>query len=175
MEGIRQCTKCKDFKLESAYGKFSARASGKHSVCKQCVNLASRNRSKEFPEETKAALLKHMEKRRMADPSLYLWRKARDRVKYEATNREFSITPEDILIPTHCPYLGIELNTGDPDAWASLDRVDSSIGYIKGNIQVVSILANQMKNRATQEQLIAFAKGVLAVHTKEVCRATSSN
>lgn len=49
----------------------------------------------------------------------------------------------------------------------SLDRIDSTKGYTKENIQVISSLANRMKSNCSIEQLIQFAKGVLDVHTKE--------
>lgn len=173
---MRVCAWCAVEKPKEEFGKFTARPDGKHNACKKCVNKKSRATTAANPEKAKQILRKHMEKRRQEDPAKYLWKKARDRVKYEYDTREFTITPEDIIIPERCPYLGIPLNTGNPDAWASLDRVDSTKGYVPDNIQVISILANQMKNRATEEQLIAFAKGVLEVHTKEGSRdAITSN
>ena len=35
----------------------------------------------------------------------------------------------------------------------SLDRKDSSIGYIKSNIQFISIAMNHLKNNMTEEQM----------------------
>jgi hypothetical protein len=39
---------------------------------------------------------------------------------------------------------------------ASLDRIDSSVGYIKGNVQFVSTTVNYMKNTLTHEQTMEF-------------------
>jgi myo-inositol catabolism protein IolC len=41
---------------------------------------------------------------------------------------------------------------------ASLDRVDSTKGYIVGNIQFISAAANMAKNNMTHEQMIEFCK-----------------
>lgn len=43
----------------------------------------------------------------------------------------------------------------------SVDRIDSSLGYIKGNIQLVCMAVNQMKSDLTVEQLKYFCKSLL--------------
>ncbi len=110
------------------------------------------------------AAAKHIE-RKLNNPALYLLKYAKSRARYD--NLEFNIVLEDIVIPEVCPYLGTPIQMFDKQYAASLDRIDSSKGYTKDNIQVISYLANRMKSNATEEQLIAFAKGVLAVHSKE--------
>ena len=56
--------------------------------------------------------------------------------------------------------LGIKLNThvGETKAGAkadspSLDRINPNLGYIKGNVWVISYRANMIKNNATLEEL----------------------
>lgn len=82
---------------------------------------------------------------------------------------EHSISLEDIKIPSHCPYFGFEITRiwgqGRVRTNASLDRIDSSKGYIPGNIQVISHLANTMKQDVSIEQLKVFARNVLKVHS----------
>lgn len=74
---------------------------------------------------------------------------------------DFDLTLEDFVIPAVCPILGAPLERGTVLA-PSIDRIDNSKGYVKGNVQIVSRLANTMKNEASKEQLIQFAKWVLA-------------
>lgn len=80
----------------------------------------------------------------------------------------FSIEVSDIVIPKYCPFLGLELTnifgSGRVYTNASLDRIDSTLGYIKGNIQVISDLANRMKQDATPEQLLKFSEGIKKIY-----------
>jgi len=82
--------------------------------------------------------------------------------------REFSITIEDIIIPTHCPYLRVlltrELRREDRMYNPSIDRIDSSKGYIKGNIRIISNKANRMKSNLTEEELLTIATCILKLH-----------
>lgn len=69
---------------------------------------------------------------------------------------DFDLDESDIFIPEVCPALGIPLikdGHGQRDDIPSLDRVDSRLGYVKGNVQIISMKANRIKNDATYEEL----------------------
>lgn len=74
------------------------------------------------------------------------------------TGQPFNLEAGDLSFPTHCPILGIELkynNKGKgykPDGY-SVDKINPSLGYVKGNVRVVSSRANLLKNNATVEEL----------------------
>jgi hypothetical protein len=69
-----------------------------------------------------------------------------------------------------CPYTGwtLQLPYGS-EGWkgevstnrASLDRKDSSKGYVKGNLQFISFMANLAKNNFTESELIKFCQAVV--------------
>lgn len=83
----------------------------------------------------------------------------------------FAITIDDIEVPLRCPALGIELRVADRayhDACSpSLDRVIPALGYVPGNVQVISFRANEIKNSATAEELEMIAAYVRK-HTPKV-------
>lgn len=110
----------------------------------------------------------------------YLWRRQhteyqmleRARARAKVKNTECTITIEDIKIPDVCPILKIKLSrnfgkSGGRDNSPSLDRIDSSKGYIPGNIWVISNKANTMKHNATKNELVRFAKWVLENYGEE--------
>lgn len=83
----------------------------------------------------------------------------------------FNIEESDIVIPTLCPYLKVHLVLNAKRGCSrtnvmSLDRKIPELGYVKGNIEVISHLANTMKSNANIEQLTAFATEILRRHTK---------
>lgn len=103
----------------------------------------------------------------------YLWFRAKQRAaKY---GYEFNIEESDIVIPEICPILEVPIilgGKGNYEYTPSLDRIDNSKGYVKGNIQVISKKANSMKNSATIEELRCFCKNILRYSlntTEEEC------
>lgn len=57
-----------------------------------------------------------------------------------------------------CVYTGISMSLPDGKRGtmftASLDRIDSSLGYVKGNVQFILTAINYMKNDMTHEQTL---------------------
>ena len=73
-------------------------------------------------------------------------------------NIPFQIKYEDLLpLPTLCPVLGIPLcyNAKNQHSGCipSIDRIKPEIGYVKGNVIVMSHRANTIKNNATYEEI----------------------
>lgn len=75
----------------------------------------------------------------------------------------FTITVDDIKIPTVCPLLGIPIETGRgkiiPGS-PSLDRVRPEDGYVPGNVWVISHRVNTIKSDASVEELELVAAGL---------------
>lgn len=64
-----------------------------------------------------------------------------------------------------CPYTGWQLElpkhrTSRSPRVASLDRIDSSKGYVLGNVQYVSMMANFAKNNFTIEEMAEFCDAI---------------
>lgn len=99
------------------------------------------------------------------------------RCKYRASQKDipFDLTIEDIVIPKVCPVLGIEirqLNVDDkpqkgyhPNA-PSLDRIIPELGYVKGNVRVISARANLLKNDATISELELVLEDLKRLHAR---------
>lgn len=74
-------------------------------------------------------------------------------------NIPFDITKEDIIIPTFCPILNIKLERCGKQGHApSLDRIIPELGYVKGNIAVISQRANSLKNNMSIDEIIRMAE-----------------
>jgi hypothetical protein len=90
--------------------------------------------------------------------------RAWSRKKYECAKKKvpFDLHPTDFLPPKTCPILGINLKYPDAKcvdaATPTLDRIDPRLGYVKGNIIIISHLANAIKSNATPEQIQKVAK-----------------
>jgi hypothetical protein len=96
-------------------------------------------------EKTKIHRKKH--------PEILLVNAARARAKKK--NLSFNLTRESIKIPDKCPLLEIPLFTCEGKAGdnsPTLDRIIPELGYVEGNVWVISFKANVIKNSASFEE-----------------------
>ena len=132
---------------------------------------------KEYREIHKEELKEYAKKYRKENPELkaiqtrkYYEKHFKKTMVYSAMRRAlalgipFDITEEDIIVPEKCPIFGVTLTLGRGGSCRnspSLDRIIPKLGYIRGNIQVISQKANNMKNDASEEELKTFANWIL--------------
>lgn len=94
---------------------------------------------------------------RLKNIEKFMLRDAKNRAKSQ--NVPFDITTEDIIIPEYCPILDIKLeHCTDQGRAPSLDKLIPSLGYVKGNISVISYRANHIKNNMTLKEIIKMAE-----------------
>ena len=113
----------------------------------------------EIAKEVSKRALENRKKSRKIDPRTQLLADARKRAKKKGI--EFELAKEDIIVPEICPVLGLVLEVGEgqrqPNS-PSIDRIDNSKGYIRGNVAIISLRANALKNDGTIEELKAIVK-----------------
>jgi hypothetical protein len=144
MEGTRRCSACGITKsLESFWKRRDTQGRFRlwRSKCKTCAGPQNRAASR-------ALDARH--------PQLKMLRNARLRASVAGV--PFEIDVDDIEIPHTCPVLGLPLilhhgRKGPRDSSPTLDRIVPSLGYVRGNIIVVSWRANRLKSDATMDEL----------------------
>ncbi len=105
----------------------------------------------------------------MADnPLASMLRSAKTRAK--RAGLPFTLSLADIpAIPDRCPILDIPLVRGNGhwhDGSPTLDRIDSRMGYVPGNVLVISWRANALKRDATAQELEKLAAFYGHLHTR---------
>lgn len=127
---MKICSKCNKSLPLDLFGKCKANKDGYQYTCRLCI--------------------KGYDKR---DRFLRYWQTKRLRAKVE-----FTVSCEYLrsIWVDKCPALGIPISLGlhqSNDSLAHLDRIDSNLGYVVGNVQWLSAKANRIKTNATVEEL----------------------
>lgn len=182
-EGSKVCPKCKERKL--LYDFYGAFTKGRiHSWCKECekIHLHQSKKHREYKAAWyKKRKLNGLVKKRTPEQRVLAirrekfnrknsWEKfrvhgAKKRAKIQNLSFNItedyvkSITPSDMI----CPALGIQMKAGQTVKESkinspSLDRLIPELGYVKGNVVIVSNRANTIKRDATPEELMKIAK-----------------
>lgn len=86
------------------------------------------------------------------------------KVRAESYGVPFDITLKDLKYGDSCPVFGTKFEWGSQitNQTPSLDRVIPEMGYVKGNVRVISMRANRLKNNASVEELekvLEYMKG----------------
>lgn len=99
----------------------------------------------------------YLRAQRLKDPRQDLVKRARDRAR--RAGLPFDLKTTDITVPRRCPVLGVPITPGKTRSATSpsLDRIEPSRGYVRGNVRVISDKANRLKGARTLEELQARA------------------
>lgn len=152
---------------------------GRDTFCSIGCSVADRH--KKGILDSKTIFEKHLRDLPRGDslsPFRYHLNNIKKHIKKRKNVKEFDITLEDLQSQWEkqngiCPYTGIKMENSytmnrvpklSPFR-ASLDRIDNSKGYILGNIEFVSYMAQIGKNRFSKEEFIDFCKQVAANHS----------
>lgn len=98
--------------------------------------------------------------------NLLRWARGRAELKGLA----FNLTIEDLQIPEFCPVLGIPLKHGEGkpcDNSPTIDRIVPEIGYVTGNIIIISNRANRLKSDAKWWEMNKMVKFYEELITKK--------
>ena len=146
----RICYRCKiSLPLDRFYSTVKKNQKTLHysHVCKECNTILSREgREKSLESKVKR---------------LFNQIVARSKRK----NWDLDLTTQDILEQIEqqkglCFYTGEELSSKDGQGGLSIDRIDSSIGYRKGNIAVTSWKVNRIKSNLSMEEFVDLCRTV---------------
>lgn len=176
---IKKCCTCGEEKSLDQFHRNAAHPGGLSIRCKPChkkKNLEYRRRHKaKINERNRASYYRNKPARRIiqkryeqkikeatfSDKTLQAKRLLDNaRIRAKRYGIPIAITWRDIEIPDVCPVLGIPLKVNKRSMGRdspSLDRIIPSLGYVPGNILVVSMRANQIKTDANPEEILRVA------------------
>lgn len=150
------CTKCDTSKNSLEFYPSQRKDRGICKICWRDCPSQSKEGVKKYKDKNidKVKLWKQRDYNK--NRKQYLWSGARKRAIDNGL--EFNITVDDIVFPNICPILSIPIiiDCGHGNNWnsPSIDRIDNTKGYTKDNIVIISHKANNLKNDASNEELI---------------------
>ena len=145
----KRCTKCGEYKhLLMGFHRSSVSKDGRRTHCKQCCAVY---------KDTDNYRAKNAAQKRARPVEVQMLVAARERAKKKGLY--FAITVDDIRVPNVCPLLDIPLvrNLGGEHGSMSpnsptLDRKNPNLGYVQGNVWVISWRANRLKSDGTADE-----------------------
>jgi hypothetical protein len=156
------CNRCKQYLPFSLFNTNNARKDKLSSHCKECDRISQeRIRKKNYQQRLKQDRKYREQKKKSFDQRLQaLLNSSKQRATLKKLEHDITLQDVKELYPIDgcCPVFGFKLefgNAGFREHSPSIDRIDSSKGYTKDNIQILSWKANRIKGYATVEDLEA--------------------
>lgn len=153
----------------------NAKLGRKNFCCRSCaIKYANKNKLHKFTDKCKEHLLSICNNRKDEFTEFrYTFRNIRRRNKESNIDLEYlkQLWESQNGI---CPYTGIKLKLPTYNNYdfyfncASLDRIDSSKGYIKGNVQFIALPINLMKSTKSDTEIKQFLKQI-SFYTSHFC------
>lgn len=183
-DGTKVCNKCLERKPVEAFYPERRGPTGRQRTCIDCMRVLIRGWSRERDAKHLAAdpdYIKKRERRRRAkDPRAYWVQVVTAAIRGRAKRGgiPFNLTREylDSITPDACPIFGIPFDftgkvRGPLRNSPSVDRIIPALGYVRGNVVVVSYRANALKRDASVDELCKLAdfyKHLLGLDRREV-------
>lgn len=160
---VRTCGKCGASKLISKFHKDKTKKFGVSSTCKDCATAQSRKYYLANTEHIKESARRYG-KTYVPKYGRYIDSRLKNlHTKAKGRTKEFSI-PLEYMFELwenqngQCAYTKLPLlATANQFNTVSLDRVDSSKGYVVGNVQLVCAAINKMKQEYTEELFLLLS------------------
>jgi hypothetical protein len=178
MEASKACTQCGIVKPLSEFPRKSASRDGRSACCRICT----RKQQKEFRDSGKQAKY-HRDNPHVRQLSTMV-ANSRRRAKEKNLDHNIDVAYLRSICPSHCPYLGVKLRWEVQDGLGmkakafhnspSLDRIDGSKGYVRGNVAIVSYRANTIKQDATEQELIQMGQRIAELKMQLACEELCS-
>jgi hypothetical protein len=164
------CTKCKEVKVHEDFPVDHSKANGRRSICKLCANAQTKEWRLKNTEHRKAyekqyneinkELVREKNKRRYQNLTLDQKFEMLIKTAQKRNNFKCFISAEYLKQiwqeqEGRCAYTKLPL-TADANQLntMSLDRIDSSLDYVEGNVQLVCVSVNRMKSDFLEEEFI---------------------
>ena len=163
MEQLKKCRTCGIEKVLSGFNKDKTKKYGVGGECKPCSSNTTHKYylrhkdtiKKQVSIYRKSYIPKHTREIDSRLRSLCTKAKSRE-------TKEFNITETDLQNlwskqDGKCAYSKLPMSAASNQLYTvSLDRIDSNIGYVVGNIQLVCVAVNKMKQEYTQDVFLTL-------------------
>lgn len=174
-ENYYLCNKCKGWFTEDHFNHDNTSLHGNRGgLCNEC--------------KTCQKLRYNKEREKLLQDDNYAWRyKLQQALKGTKRRSKFKNTYNDLDLEFlmylwnkqegMCALTGIRMTykfyEGRVNTNVSVDRIDSSKGYTKDNVQLVCMAANQMKNDLNMDEFINMCEMVLALEREKIKARTA--